>query len=141
LQIDWIIPCRYVEVHDNLGTIVGAGIDTVWAPNLPAAIQMTVAVRLLALADELGPPDHQHTARNLITGPDGATVGDVSVQFGIGTENPREDWLNGFILPAIVQFEAQVEGTYTLEHQVDAASSSVPIHIVHGLPPGAEPPA
>jgi hypothetical protein len=29
LNIDWVIPCRYVEVHDNLGTIVGASIDTI----------------------------------------------------------------------------------------------------------------
>ena len=39
MNVDWVIPCRYVEVHDNLGTLVGAGIDTFWVPELrpPAA--------------------------------------------------------------------------------------------------------
>ena len=36
MNVDWVIPCRYVEVHDNLGSMIGAGIDTFWVPELPA---------------------------------------------------------------------------------------------------------
>jgi hypothetical protein len=42
------------------------------------------------------------------------------------------------MLATVVQFEATVEGTYVIEHEVDTASASVPIHIVHGAPPGAD---
>ena len=33
MNVDWVIPCRYVEVHDNLGSMIGAGIDTFWYGN------------------------------------------------------------------------------------------------------------
>ena len=73
MNVDWVIPCRYVEVHDNLGTLVGAGIDTFWVPELPAPLQLVCAIRLTATADELG-SDHQHHSRTVVTGPDGEVV-------------------------------------------------------------------
>ena len=45
MNVDWVIPCRYVEVHDNLGTIVGAGIDTYWIPELPTTMQVVLAIQ------------------------------------------------------------------------------------------------
>jgi hypothetical protein len=42
------------------------------------------------------------------------------------------------MVTTVVIFEAAEEGTYTLEHVVDDASTSLPIHIIHGPPPGAE---
>jgi glycine cleavage system aminomethyltransferase T len=49
----------------------------------------------------------------------------------------RAEWLTGIMAATVVQFEATKEGTYTVEHVVDEASLSLPIHIVHGGPPGA----
>jgi hypothetical protein len=40
-------------VHDNLATIIGGGIDTLWLQDLPAPIQVPLAVRVLATSDEL----------------------------------------------------------------------------------------
>lgn len=137
MNIDWIIPCRYAEVHDNLATIIGAGIDTWWLPELPAPVQVGVVVRLLASADELG-PDVDHTVRNIMRGPDGATLSDLEETFKADAEQAREEWLNGLVVVTIVMFEATEEGTYTFEHIVDGSSKSVPLHVVHGLP-GAAP--
>jgi hypothetical protein len=40
----------------------------------------------------------------------------------------------------VVEFEATEEGTYMIEHSIDETSAAVPVHVVHGLPPGVEPP-
>jgi hypothetical protein len=129
VRIDWVIPCRYVEVHDNLATMVGAGIDTLTVPELPVVVQVLVAVRLLALADEWT-ADVKHSARNVIYGPNAQVVSEVADEFALVAEGSREDWLTGVILPTVVTWEATEEGAYTLEHHVDDASAQVPLHVV-----------
>jgi hypothetical protein len=138
VNIDWAIPCRYVEVHDNLGTIVGAGIDTYWIPELPQPIQVVLAVRLLAMTEELD-PDQEHTATNRVLDPRGAQMSEVGGPFSVGGESARPDWLTGIMVSTVVQFEASEEGTYTIELVVDDALTSLPIHVFHGYPPGVEP--
>lgn len=133
MHIDWVIPCRFSEVHDNLGTLIGAGIDTLWVPGFPANVQVVMAIRLLATADELG-DDHQHTISNIVRGPGDNKVNEQSAEFAIGMENARDDWLNGLIMNSVVAFPAVSQGTYTVEHQVDGSTSSVPIHVVQGQP-------
>jgi hypothetical protein len=98
LNIEWIIPCRYVEVHDNLGTIIGAGIDTFWVPELPAPIQVILAIRLLAVAEELD-PDQQHTVTNRVRGPDGEVMNEATAEFSVGAESPSQEWLKGSFFP------------------------------------------
>jgi hypothetical protein len=142
VNIDWVIPCRYAEVHDNLATMVGAGIDTFWVPGLPAPIQVAVVVRLLATADELG-PDHDHTVRNIIRSPDGEPLSEgETATFQIGTSeeagSAREDWLNGIELITMAAFEATEPGTYTFELTVDGSTKATPLHVAQGQP-GAGP--
>jgi uncharacterized protein DUF6941 len=139
VNLDWVIPCRYVEVHDNLGTIIGAGIDTYWLPELPATIAVVLAVRLLAMADEL-PEDVRHHAVNRVRGPHGELLSEVGGEFNMGgVEAAQPEWLAGFIVPSLVQIEVTEEGTYTIEHEVDGSSKSLPIHVIHGYPPGQDP--
>jgi hypothetical protein len=138
VNLDWVIPCRYVEVHDNLGTIVGAGIDTYWVRELPTTIQVVLAIRLLAMADELGEAV-QHTAVNRVRDPRGEVVSEVGGEFAMGGgDAARPDWLTGIMVNSLVQLEVTEEGTYTIEHEVDGSVESLPIHIVHGPPPGTE---
>lgn len=133
MNIDWIIPCRYGEVHDNLVTMVGAGIDTFMFPEFPAAVQVGIAVRLLATADELG-PDVTHAVRSVIRDPDGMALSDVEEEFQVGTHEEaalaRSEWLNGIALVAVVTFEATRPGSYSYEHIVDGSSKSIPLHVV-----------
>jgi len=138
VNVDWVIPCRFIEVHDNLGTLIGAGIDTFWVAALPTEIQVPMAIRLSGLPEELH-PDVPHAARNIIRGPDGSTLGDEAAQFTIGSQAAveRPEWLHGVLLHTLVGFTATEDGTYTFEHIVDDSSMSVPLHVVHGPPPGA----
>jgi hypothetical protein len=137
MNIDWVIPCRYVEVHDNLGTIIGAGIDTFWCMELPTTIQVVLAVRLLALDDELD-EEVAHQALNRVRDPNGELVSEVGGEFRIGGDAIHKDWLQGIMVSSLVQIEVTEEGTYMIEHEVDGTSKSLPIHIVLGPPPGVE---
>lgn len=136
MNIDWVIVCRYAEVHDNLGTIVGAGIDTFWVEELPAQIQVGLAVRLLAMHDEIG-PGMKHSIANRVRDPQGDVIGEGSGELEVTGESARPEWLAGIMLPTAVAFEAAAEGTYTLEFNIDEASNSLPIHVVHGRPDSA----
>ncbi len=140
MNIDWVIPCRFAEVHDNLGTIIGAGIDTYWLPELPARVQVGLVVRLLAMVEELD-PSVPRTITNRIFDPDGELIDEGSLQLAIGGQSARPEWLAGITLPFTAIFEASSEGTHTIETTIDDATKSLPIHIVHGLPPVAVPPA
>lgn len=139
MNIDWVIPCRYAEVHDNLGTIIGAGIDTYWQQQLPAPIQVFLALRLLATPDEVEAGE-LHATANRIRDPRGEVLAEATGEIKVAGEAARPDWLVGVTLPVVVQFEAAEEGTYTIELDVDDATESLPIHVVVGLPPGVEPP-
>jgi len=137
LNIDWVIPCRFVEVHDNLGTLVGAGIDTFWLPTLPAEVAIAMALRLTATADELG-PSQPHSLRNIIREPGGEPVSDVTGEFTTEASGARAEWLNGIMLSSVIRFEVAQDGTYAFELVVDGGSTAtVPLHVVHGAPPGA----
>lgn len=133
MNIDWVIVCRYAEVHDNLGTIVGAGIDTFWVDELPAQIRVGLAIRVLAMQDEIG-PGVKHAIVNRVRDPQGDVIGEGSGELEVAGESARPEWLAGIMMPLAVAFEAAEEGTYTIEFNVDDASDSLPIHVVRGRP-------
>jgi hypothetical protein len=133
MNVDWVIPCRYVEVHDNLGSMIGAGIDTFWIPEVPAPLQVMLAVRLTATADELS-PGIQHLLRTVVTDAQGQVVFEAGMEFEANTEAAQTEWLNTLVLPSVVQFEVAEPGTYQLEQSVDADSKSIPLHVIVGEP-------
>jgi hypothetical protein len=133
MNVDWVIPCRYVEVHDNLGSMIGAGIDTFWIPELPSPLQVMLAVRLTATGEELA-PGIQHLLRTVVTDPDGGVVFEAGMEFEANTENTQTEWLNSLVLPSVVQFDVVDAGTYQLEQSVDGNSQSIPLHVVEGAP-------
>lgn len=129
--MDWIIPCRYVEIHENLATMIGAGIDTLTPPDLPAGVQVTTAVRLTGLPSELE-AGLKHTTRTVVRGPDGEIVSEVAGEFEVEGHGPppeQQDWLQGFVVNLAVAFEAVVAGTYKIEHFVDGSSAVVAMHV------------
>jgi hypothetical protein len=134
LNVDWLIPCRYAEVHDNLATIIGAGIDTHWVAELPVTVQVAMIARVQGLHDEITSGTHE--IRQIITDPDGALVGELAAaaEFAHASGIIRSEWLQGIMLPIAVGFEAKQAGTYNFELMIDGAGSSVPLHVVLGQP-------
>jgi hypothetical protein len=133
MNVDWVIPCRYVEVHDNLGSMIGAGIDTFWIPEAPAPLQVMLAVRLTATAEELS-PGIQHVLRTVVTDADSVVVFEAGMEFEANTESSQSEWLNSLVLPSVVQFDVAESGTFQLEQSVDADSKSIPLHVIVGEP-------
>ncbi len=61
-------------------------------------------------------------------------VADIGGEFGIDTDNARENWLNGFVLPMAIAWETTAAGSYQLEHIVDGTSKSIALHVIVGTP-------
>jgi hypothetical protein len=133
MNVDWVIPCRYVEVHDNLGSMIGAGIDTFWIPELPAPLQLMLAVRLTATAEELT-PGVPHVLRTVITDAQGDVAFEAAMEFEANTDSPQTEWLNSLVLPSVIQFEVTEAGTLQLEQSVDGNGRSIPLHVIVGEP-------
>ena len=138
MNIDWLISCRFVEVHDNLGTIVGAGIDTFWLRELPGAIQIMLAIRLVGLPEEFT-SEQRHPMATRIKAPNGDTLSEAKGEFAVEAEGARPGYLAGVTIPTAVRFDVRDEGTYAIECEFGDAWKSLPIHVVHGLPPGLTP--
>ncbi len=136
MNIDWITPCRFVEVHDNLATIIGAGIDTLWVEELPAQVQVMFAIHLRGMVEELD-PEIKHAFTNRVQDPQGKVIGEAAGEIAIGAQSARLEWLTGITLPLAVGFEAAKEGAYTFEFSFDDAEKSLPIHVVVGQPGAA----
>jgi hypothetical protein len=141
VRVDWAIPCRYAEVHDNLATIVGGGIDHTLVPVLPAPVQVVLAIRLVFLPDE-DELTSAHKLRVAALSPEGETLAQVEGDINLagGAPPPAGDWLQALHVPMAIQFMAQTEGRYTLEITVDGHTLGIPMTVVTGLPPGAGPP-
>ena len=133
MNLEWVIPCRFAEVHDNLATIVGAGIDTYWVAELPTPIQVVLAVRFLATPEELS-EGAAHSITNIIRNPAGETLHEQQGELQVAGEAVRPSWLVGSTTPMFIVFEVSEEGTYTIEVGIDASIMAVPIHVALGAP-------
>jgi hypothetical protein len=136
VRVDWATPCRYAEVHDNLATIVGGGIDHLWPPSLPAPIGVFMAIRLIFLPEEVA-GQGQFQLRVAAMAPDGSLLNQVEGQINIGGPRvvPDPTEFQGLHVPMAVQFMAQTEGRYQLDITVDGHTYSVGLHVAAGPPP------
>jgi hypothetical protein len=131
LRVDWVIPCRFVEVTNGLATIVGAGIDTFTVPQLPSPVGMSLALRICGLPDTA-----QHDLEIDILGPSMESIQEpLKTQFSM-TPQPGNvaGWEVQALLPIVLQFEAPDDGTYTLNVSVDGASRSIPFRVLVATP-------
>ncbi|MGO9898836.1 MAG: DUF6941 family protein [Solirubrobacteraceae bacterium] len=135
MRVDWAIPCRYAEVHDNLATIIGGGIDHMWMPALPAPVQVILAIRLIFLPDEID-SGAVHKLRVAAIAPGGETLSQVEGDLNVaGPTAPAGDWLQGLHIPMAIQFMAEAEGQYSLEITVDGHTMGVFMNVALGPPP------
>jgi hypothetical protein len=140
VRVGWAIPCRYVEVNNNLATIVGGGVDRVWVPEVPppVPVQLLCAVRIVAGHEELDPPEREQPEHELVSrvhGPSMELVSELRQPFGIGGEGVDPTVEPAVIIPIGVVFQPETEGQHTLEIAVDDRGFSFPLTIVVGPPP------
>lgn len=68
--------------------------------------------------------------------PSGNTLSELTGEVAVGAEVGNPDFLAGITLPAVIQLEVTEQGTYAIELEFGGAWKSLPIHVVHGAPPG-----
>ena len=132
MKIESVIPCRYVEVRDNIATIVGAGGDRFVVKEAPWEIEIMFAIRISALVEELA-PDRIYPVENHIRDPSGAVIQEEVGSFSATTrgEIAAANWLQGVWVPVEAKFLAETEGTYTITHKFDASEHLLPLHVAH----------
>ena len=136
MRVDWAIISRYAETTGTTATIVGAGIDTYYPPDLPAEIVVPLTVQLRAHQNEMGRP-HEVSLRILDADLD--QVGEEGKLGFEATANPyiEQGWEAGVLFTIVSHFVASADGTYSIEISVDGEhKKSIPFRIV----PGGQPP-
>lgn len=129
MRVDWAIPCRYVEVQQHGATIVGAGADLAFIPQVPAGVQMLFAVRFVGAPDELD-GETKHSIGCRIFDPRGTQVGEQMGEItGVATQI-----LPGYVaevtVPMGVIIDAREFGSYAVEFAIDDETRRVPVHIL-----------
>jgi len=140
MKIDWVIPCRYAEVNDNLATLIGAGGDRFVVLEEPWVVETMLAIRITALVEELG-PDNVYPVENSIRDPDGEVIHEEVGSFTATAQGDIHDpdWLQGVFIATEAKFPAEVEGTYTIAHVFGDSEHLLPLHVSHGAPSDAGP--
>src|SRR5215212_5789463 len=117
MKIDWVVPCRFAEVRENLATIVGAGGDRFLLAEQPHVLQTMLAIKVTALVGELG-PDKVYPVANRIRDPRGALIHEEEGSFSASANGEVHDptWLQAVYIATEARFPAEVEGTYTISH-------------------------
>lgn len=125
MRIDWAVGCRYVEVHNNLGTLIGAGADTLTVAAVPAGVGLMAAVRICFLDHELG----VHTLSTQILGPDMEPVGQpMGGQLELaGEAHKQPGWEGKIVVPVGVQWRAEDAGVYTIVFSLDDKTFDLPV--------------
>ena len=140
MNIEWVVICRYAEVEFGRATIIGAGTDVIFAPELPGPVGIMAAARLAAAADELEPGNsYTLTARMLrpdggpATLADGEEVPPLTVQ--IESSEPVRQLVPGWLVNPMVAFRlewwATDPGTYSAELAIDDGEPLLtPVHVL-----------
>ena len=135
VRVDWATLARYAESSGGLATMVGAGIDTYYPPELPAPIVLPLTVQLRGGQEEMVQP-HQISFRILDADLD--QVGEEGTLGFQSEPNPNieEGWEAGVLLTVVSQFVAESEGPYSIEIAIDGEhKKSVPFRVL----PAGEP--
>jgi len=130
MRIAWAIPCKYLEVHDGVGTLVGAGANHYVVNEFPASLNVWVALQVYGHRSEVE-NDHGLVIQPL--GPDMEPCAPpLDMMFGFPAErkpNEPDGWEVGALIPSLIQFVAEEEGTYTLALNVDDKAATIPLYV------------
>lgn len=118
MQLDYMVLADYVRQDGGVTHIMGAGIDTVQAPHLPAARQIGVAVRIsFDTADTVG---ERHQLTLSFVGPESPLL---SANAAFITPPPApgvpDHWRTGLGIAFQVPVPLPAYGDYTCELAID----------------------
>lgn len=128
MRVEWAVACRFVEVHDGLATMVGAGIDNITIPQIPAEVGFMVAVRVAIAPGDTGQP--QQVALRMLD-PSLAEVGTLTAGFQMdGAPHAQPGWEGHITIPMVVGWQVAQAGAYTLHFTAGDSSYDLPVVVV-----------
>jgi hypothetical protein len=139
VHIDWVVTCRYAESDGAVATIVGAGIDVLHVPAIPAEVGVMVAVRLAVPFEAFEDGARQDVRCQVlgpdsqpVTGEDGAPVDPLSftVAMPAGARQLVPGWLINPLVAFQVRWHAGSAGSYTLVTSTDEDERLSPVHVL-----------
>jgi hypothetical protein len=133
LQVQWAIPCRYVELAQGGATIVGAGADIAVLPQLPVPAQLIFAVRYVGSPEEFDGSAHPMGCR--IFDPHGNALGEQSTVLTAEAAQLVPGYVFEMIVPTAVVLEVKEYGTHRFQFFIDDDTLNVPMHCVSEIPP------
>lgn len=117
-ELDYIVLADYVRQDAGTIHIMGAGIDTVMAPTVPAAQQFGIALRItFGTTEEVGA---SHQIKLAFQGPDSRLL-DLAAPFVTPAQPPGipEHWRTGLGIALRVTVPLPSYGDYSLELDID----------------------
>lgn len=119
LRIAWAIPCINVQPHGHgLLTLVGAQVDSVIVPSLPADIVFDVAIRLVGLPNDF---DEGCRIEVSLTAPTFENLGKLDID--VKPRAPGSNYISGseinHHIMTRIDFEAVEYGPHHLEFRLD----------------------
>jgi len=146
VRIDWAVACRYAESDGHIATIVGAGVDVLNPPVLPALVGVMLVVRLAAAADEFdGGIEHDVICRVLdpsgvpVLAQDGTPAEEMRMSFAAPAEGVQQrvsGWLVHPLFALQIGWIAREPGSYSIETSAGDDTHMSPIHVLlAGVPP------
>lgn len=131
MQVQWAIHCRYAEVYGQGGaTIVGAGADVLFLPEVPSVQQLMFAVKYTASPDELE-AGAEHDLRCRMRGPSGELLGELTTKGKFEGKMIIDGYVAEMIVPTAVVLEVKGYGSYGFEFSIDGREADpVPIHVI-----------
>lgn len=139
MKIDTAFLCDAATVRDGLLNILGGGITRAGRVEFPAALGLTLALRILLHPTEA---DNPHKLVVRLQGIDGEEAARVDIEFGAenpGTLEPGEQFSLPIPIPMPPQVQLPAPGRYSFELLIDGIhQGSVPF-TAHKVEPPPEP--
>lgn len=122
MKIEWILACQGVAETEQGTHILGAGVDTTFAPpdDPPWELQIHLAIRLVGSYDD-GKEDSDHTLTLRVLDPDMAEIHVDTQRIRIFARGPEhyEGWRGTGIFGTVTQCQIERTGTYTVTVSLD----------------------
>lgn len=128
MRVEWAVACRFVEVHDGLATMVGAGVDNIGVASVPSEVGIMFAVRIAIAPGDSG--KHKLTAR--VLNPQMDQIGELAAEFEIGAGQPHTQpgWEGHITVPLAFGWPVAEPGAYLLHFECGTASVDLPMMVL-----------
>jgi Family of unknown function (DUF6941) len=119
-EVDFMALCDYARSERGLVHIIAAGIDRIQPPQLPAAQNLAVALRLALTREEC---TEEHSIAFLFRSPDGAVITELRARFRTDYPEGNPDGWPAFVVlsPSFV-IPIEQYGTHSVEVLLDDVS-------------------